>query len=93
MSGSFSIQSPATGNKPVDVRVSTDFLSEVENDTNFQTGSMELSGRDGSVLIFNAGNDDTSNVQITLESDEGTMTFQEPWSTWSGILIPSGTGL
>ena len=99
--GSFTLQSPTTldasgsstgtGNKAIAVSVTEEFNSTLENNTDFQTGMMKLTGADGSTLAFNADNGDVSSVVITIGGDTNELTAL--WSVWSGILVPSGTGL
>lgn len=93
MSGGFTVSSPITGNTTIAVSISPDLLSTQIDNTNFQSGTMRLvSSSDESVLVFNADNGDPDSVSITLETPAGMETFDEPWVTWQGILIPTGTG-
>jgi len=60
--------------------------AELRNNWTFTTGQLKLTGEDGSTLLLDADNNNPQTVTITITSDQGTESFDQPWSLWNGDL-------
>ncbi len=79
LTAEFSIQSPATGNKTINVTTPVEFFSDQEGKC-FATGQMKLSADDGSELILNAQTDSNDTLSITVIADGIRTENILPWS-------------
>lgn len=98
MSGGFQIETPVSGSDPLAVSVETDFFFEsgsglsfteaelLASNWTFSAGRLKIAADDGSILTLDAESGDEATAKITIENSDGSETFDQPWSLWSGIL-------
>ena len=98
MTGEFSIETPVSGSRPLDVVIETDFFFESDSGLTFEeaellasnwtfsTGRMSVTAQDGSRLTLDAESGAADTASITIENVDGSESFDQPWSLWSGIL-------
>jgi len=96
LEGSFSVQAPETGNKPVHVSIDEMFSTPSAN-TCYLTGILSIKAGDGSKLILNADNGDSDSFQLELYDGETTQAFSVDWNTENALIqlttaaeLPSG---
>ncbi len=93
LSGGLTLQSPLTDDQPIvvttpDALITSDYdvpftSYRSARDWHFDTGTLQLSAEDGSMLTLTPTTDVPENVTITVTQGSYTATFQKPWSSWA----------
>jgi hypothetical protein len=82
LSGSLILVTPLTGNQPLTVSITEDFINTVSSDRYFPVGALAISAEDGSLIQLQAISTDPTMVHVSLTLQGASQTFDEPWDTW-----------
>lgn len=88
LEAAFRIQSPATGNRPLEVRISEPFEQEAENAC-YVRGRLEVDAVDGTRLVAVADNGDPASFRLEVHQGGEAVARDVPWSAvaWPGALL------